>query len=292
MAIGDFSNLCENPSFEAATGWSLPAGQGWAYDPVQRRTGLRSMRRTWAAGLAADTYIANDLVFNCAPGDRFFVSAYVAKAAGAACVSAGVRLEWQAANRAALSSSSVSALNSNITVGFGQVSGNVTAPANAVYAVLQPCILGHSAGTVYWDDIFCNRANVGQLLVDGEIITQHIAAGAVNADRLEAGTITSGLIAAAAVKAANMAIDQNLSINAVGAGFAMGKGSASDFSADGIYMGRTLNQDLSTGFGFLIGSTSLSGLSQYLRATRDNGLDIVNAAFGILAATSAARPPM
>lgn len=127
----------------------------------------------------------------------------------------------------------------------------------------------------------------GSDLGDGAVTNDHIVAGSVDADRLVAGTITTGLLAAGAVKAANMVIDESLSIDATDAGFAMGKQSVVDFSAPGLYMGRSMKGDGSTGYGFLMGSTSPGGVNQYVQATEDDGVSIVNVNYGLLAPLSA-----
>lgn len=285
MAIGDFSNLCQNPGFETATGWTFPALQGWAYSPTAPRTGAGHLMRAWSAGLAADSNVGNDLIIDCVAGDVFYLSAQLAKVTGAVCTSAGVRMGWLDASRTLISSSSVTALDADVGLAYGRISGNATAPAGAVYAIVQPCIVGHSAGVFHWDDIYCNRANIGRLLVDGEIIGQHISAGSVDADRLVAGSVTTGLLAAGAVKARNMTVDEALILSASEAGFSMGKTSAADIGPDGIYMGRALKAAGGTGYGFLMGTT-IAGVSRYIQSGEDSGLNIVNANFFQLAATS------
>lgn len=110
----------------------------------------------------------------------------------------------------------------------------------------------------------------------GSITAAKISASTITGDKISAGTITTALLAVGAVRANNMVIDENLSINAASAGFQMGKLSAADLENEGIYMGRTAEVGGGTGFGFLAGKT-IGGVRRYLQATTADGLKIVNA---------------
>lgn len=128
-----------------------------------------------------------------------------------------------------------------------------------------------------WDDTITEWVSTvdGIDVADGALSDTHFAVGSINADRLLVGTITTALLAAAAVKAQNMQIDGTLILDAVAAGFAMGKSSAADFGPSGIYMGRALKADGSLGYGFLMGTT-IAGVSRYLLSSEDTGLQSVN----------------
>lgn len=110
------------------------------------------------------------------------------------------------------------------------------------------------------------------------ILPGDIPPEAIEASQIVSGTIVTGLLAAAAVKSANIEIDDNLVLSAAGAGFQMGKASAADLDAGGIYMGRTLEPGGGTGFGFCLGQTS-GGVRRYLQGTTADGLLVVNARF-------------
>lgn len=107
------------------------------------------------------------------------------------------------------------------------------------------------------------------LIVDGGVEARHVETGALRADH-----IGSGLITAAFLK-----IDASMAVDDVDAGFSFGKTSPSDFATDGLYLGRTLTNAGATGFGFLLGNTSLGGYNQSIQHTTDAGLKITNANF-------------
>ncbi len=117
----------------------------------------------------------------------------------------------------------------------------------------------------------------------GQLDGSRIITGTLDADRIVSGSITAGLLAVGAVKATNMQIDENLTIDAIDAGFSMGKFNASDFEADGLYMGRTATSAGALGFGFLLGKQRSDGLMQYIQHTSDEGLSIINAQYALLA---------
>lgn len=197
MAIGDFSNLAENPGFEAATGWTF--GSGYAYRTGGARTGLRCLQRDRAAASVDASSADNALIFSAAAGDRFFISAQVSMLAGAVTTVTGVRLRWLDAGNTAIGASAISMAGGSLTTAWQLLSGHVTAPAGAVFARVEVITGTHTAGVLLWDDVYCNRANVGQLVVDGEISGTKVTAGTMNADRIVANTITGGLMAAAGI---------------------------------------------------------------------------------------------
>jgi len=100
----------------------------------------------------------------------------------------------------------------------------------------------------------------------------------VEAD-LNPGSVTTEVIAPAAVNVSRMFIDNQLELDAVKAGFVMGKDGAYNLVDDGIYMGRTEEPGGTLGFGFSVSKTSVGGAVQSLSATYEDGLRITNANF-------------
>ena len=274
LLIADLANLCENPGFELGTaGWgAVSGGPGFSVLTTNANSGTRCAARIWAAGLSADASYGNNLVFDVTPGRTYRVSGNVKRDAAGLCTSVGLRMSWLDASQAEISVSDVLLPQAGTSTAYIAAGSMVTAPAGAAYGRVELVIIGHSAGTFYFDDIYCYRANAGELIVDGTIFGNHVAAN----------SLTAGLLAAGAVKAHNMEIDESLAISALDAGFSMGKASPADMDADGLYMGRAAKADGSTGFGFLMGRTGLSGRKEYIRHTSEGGLEIVNASFGML----------
>lgn len=205
---------------------------------------------------------------------------------------------WHGAHNSALSASY--AVYEGYTKGYGASVGTGGVGTKATPGLVHPLVKfirpmirvnsnpDTSSGItgIDWFDI--DKMVGATIIAPNSVVTDHLMAGGVNADRLEAATITSGLLAVGAVKARNMEIDENLDIDAIDAGFQMGKSSPTDFDSDGLYMGRTQNADGSVGFGFMMGRTASTGAQRYIENTEDNGLVIVNSKFGILTDVSVA----
>ena len=104
----------------------------------------------------------------------------------------------------------------------------------------------------------------------------------INGNLIVSKSITSGALATKAVTTRNINIDENLVLGSATSGFSMGKASPADFDNSGIYMGRTLETDGSTGFGVLMGNKDLSGKDQFLLLTKSDGFNLVNANFKLL----------
>ena len=111
-------------------------------------------------------------------------------------------------------------LNGNLTVpatGTANANGwskfSVSGTATAAGRVHPRIGFGGGAGTGYFvTAIRFNRKNAGLLVVDGSILTNHLAADSVTAAKIKAGEITAGKLAAGAVLA------DSIAANAVTAG--------------------------------------------------------------------------
>ena len=111
------------------------------------------------------------------------------------------------------------------------------------------------------------RMFADNILLEGSVTVAHLEAGVLSADNIVAGTMSVSRIN----------VDDVLSIDAANAGFSMGKIGAYDQSNDGIYMGRTLESNGSTGFGLAATKTTASGTKQNLSLTEAGGLKLINA---------------
>lgn len=109
------------------------------------------------------------------------------------------------------------------------------------------------------------KAN-GELIVDGVISARHVLTGSMSADDIKTGTMD----------AANLTVTQLLKISTGTGALSVGKNSAFDFTNDGIFFGRTVEAGGGGGFGLLAGK-KIGGIDQYLQATAQAGLKLVNA---------------
>lgn len=195
LTIADTSNLVEDPGFElqgagTAVSWGAAGMNGYSmtvYQGTHVRSGNYSALRTWTAN--GTFALPNSVRFDAAEGDQFRLSGWIKKATGAACAFAGVRMAWFDRDGALITTAGVNRTDANITTSYQRVTGAVVAPAGTVSARVELICNTHTAGTFYWDDIYCYRMNAGELTVDGTIFGNHIAAN----------TITGGLIAASGI---------------------------------------------------------------------------------------------
>lgn len=193
LVIADTSNLVEDPGFElqgaaAGTFWGQNGMSGFAVSAADTRSGNHCMIRSYA-GAASTAGLRGGMVFDARPGDKFRLSGWLKRSTDGVCTTAGTRVFWLDANKAQISASAVVLSQANLTTAYQLVTGMVAAPAGAVYGRVELLITGQTAGTIFWDDIYCYRANGGELIVDGTISGNHIAAN----------TITGGLIAATGI---------------------------------------------------------------------------------------------
>jgi len=85
----------------------------------------------------------------------------------------------------------------------GTIEGQITAPSNAYYGKFSATVdwstTINNAGIAYFAFLQVNRANSGELIVDGTITAAKIQAGTITATEIAAGTITATQIAAGTI---------------------------------------------------------------------------------------------
>lgn len=204
LVLTDFSNFCANGNFELGGGASAP---GWVSFPSTWSVGAKTdagstsytnspttyMGRVTAAG-ANDGTIATPGYVSCKEGDKFYVSLSAAIVGGAPNYPAQ---DFRAVVNYKLSDGSLSG-NVNfyfttLTTAWETVSGEVTAPANAVGIRMRvwlndsPSILG----TISFTNAILRRKASAELLVDGSITANTLAAGSITASKMVLGAVTA-----------------------------------------------------------------------------------------------------
>ena len=190
LTISDLSNLVEDPGFElegagTADTWGVAGTQGFAFTNSAADVNAGNWAAYRSFTVLGAYSIVNNARFDALPGDQFRLSAYVKKGSSGVCSTMGVRVQWFDKTGVTISNSSVTIAQASLTTSYQRITGIVTAPANAVQGRVNLVVFDHSAGTFFWDDIYCYRMNAGELTVDGTIFGNHIAAN----------TITGGLLA-------------------------------------------------------------------------------------------------
>ncbi len=113
------------------------------------------------------------------------------------------------------------------------------------------------------------------LIVEGGIFSKHISTFGLDGGDIKTGRLETRLLK----------ISERLDIDEATGSLSVGKESAYDLTQDGIFFGRG---ESSTSFGFLVGK-KIGGVDQYLQATDDKGLKLVNAAHFVTGAAAASR---
>lgn len=210
LTIADTSNLVEDPGFELqgagiATSWGAGGMAGYAPTALGStavRTGAYAMARIWTAD--GTFSLPNSARFDAAGGDTFRLSCWIRRDASGACAFAGVRMAWFDGAGALITTTGVNFAGVDITTSYQRRSLAVVAPAGTASARVELICNTHTAGTFYWDDIYCYRMNAAELTVDGTIFGNHIAAN----------TITGGLLATTGIITQVGQIDDAIITNA------------------------------------------------------------------------------
>jgi predicted phage tail protein len=214
LFIGDLTNAIKNPDF--ATGnlenWTT-VGSAWT--ALRRTDGAVPANApgqyvaTRAANGGGTASIASELI-SVAPGETYYAEAMVASTAGAT-GPINLALVYANANPTGSTSIDFASLASPGTT-WTKISGIVTVPATTggytpAYASLSVNLTpsGSPVGSWFVTNVKLRKAASAELIVDGAITANKIAASAVTATTIAAGAITAGKIAADAVTAGTIA---------------------------------------------------------------------------------------
>lgn len=77
--------------------------------------------------------------------------------------------------------------------------GDIIPPAGALRCWLYILVESWTAGAVYVSNVRCNLKSGGDLIVDGSIVTDHMAANSINGNRITAGTLHADKIQAGTI---------------------------------------------------------------------------------------------
>jgi hypothetical protein len=219
LAVGTGQqNLVINGEFEdGMTGWSISAGAA-GIDPSTYFSGTSALglaRNAGGVGVGSNAVVSST---------RFPVGAGEVLELGCWAIPLGVGSSaggfylglvfFDAAGGYIIYSAAAS--NYALPLGWSRVSGQITAPANALKASVQINVENTYAGQfLNVDQVVCRRAASATFIEDGAITTPKITVNSLNGDRIQAGTmsatkliagsITAGLIAAGAIGTSQLA---------------------------------------------------------------------------------------
>lgn len=271
LTIGDFNNLWSDP-LQSDSSYAIPSGSsvsGSGYSSTSDQRYLSSnvihvvsLAGQWKAYFNPTVYSVNPL------GEQFYVD-YVANINSGQSGYAQVELQYSKWEdfRTGADTAGARGPRVNSTVPT-RITGVIIIPPG--YSYMRIRIVNPDAGSntrSTFGRVIVYRMNAGELIVDGTIRTNHLAADSVQA----------GNLAVDAVKARNLKVSENFEVLKNGS-FSYGKNGAGDLANDGIYMGRDTAQNGTTGFGFLAGRNA-DGKQEYISCTKDGGLTLKNAKF-------------
>lgn len=206
LVIGDFENRLNNPSFEfSSVGWTLTA-QASIVTITDPPAGGNKALQVVANGTIIDI---NSEYMSVTPGDKWYAEVWVRKVSGTDTlgnVQLGATIVGDngfTAQYPVFSSYSIEGLADGA---WDKISGIVTIPANAARMLIRMSVRNDVAdGTYQFDGAALRRMNTGEVIVDGSITTQKLAAESVTATVIAADSIAAYHIQANTITAAEIA---------------------------------------------------------------------------------------
>ncbi|MGY5805357.1 phage tail protein [Rhizobium sp. LEGMi12c] len=192
MVLADFTNRCENPNFgEGDKSWVNGSGVAILSNSANAYTGNYYMNI--GAGAVANAIASrNNNIFPVLPGEQYFLQVF-AKATGTPAGLLSVRMRFMGADK--INYLNQAGFNVPVTVGTSYTEWNATVivPAGAVYAWVDfvPGVNLTAAGSYQIGFVSCQRRNGGNLIVDGAITAEKVAANAITADKIAANAVTA-----------------------------------------------------------------------------------------------------
>lgn len=212
LTVGDFTNLAGHSNMTDETYFSSSAGTSY----VDGDTTWNSDRLLRLAGDGASFVIAAGRTFEVTPGARFYLAYKAQIAAG----TGNCYIDLQLSASTTMSSPLYRTLGTVTSMSVTQMSGALgVVPAGYKYARLRVIKSNNGTTECLFGDLVLRRMNEGELIVDGAVIADKIAADAVTTAKIAASAVVADKIAANAVTAvkieANAVTTDKLAANAV-----------------------------------------------------------------------------
>lgn len=200
LAVGDFSNLVKDSSFEMYT----VNAYYYSVSAEQAHTGSKSLKLYGANYW--NRCDLSDSMYDIKAGDEFYVEFWAYRADATCPVKVCFMQYGYDGSYVYDSTGEVSAVASCTNNTWIKYTAVVTM---RLTGRVQPCIKmcqgTAMSGAWYLDDIIIRRRNRGELLVDGSVSALQLAADSVNATKVVAGSINTACLAANAVTAEKIA---------------------------------------------------------------------------------------
>ena len=204
LVIADMTNRVEDPNFAfGATSWGLAAGLSVITDASNAYTGSNYLN---IAAPASYGYNKNSNIFPVIPGEQYFLQTF-AKRTGAPSDTVSCRMRFMTSDKITFLTSFGVIVPTTTPTTYTEYNTTIVVPAGAVWAWVDfvPTSTLTGTGNYQFGFVSCQRKSGGNLIVDGAITTDKIAANAVTAGKIAANAVTAGTIAANAVTAGTIA---------------------------------------------------------------------------------------
>lgn len=198
LVLGDLTNYVADGDL------SDPTSISWDMSGLTRvaPVGTAPAYLEWATLAAGNTHRYNLNYFEVAPGDEFYVRAEISTpAANTATINAALAIQtYDATGNTVTWPQTTTTIAPN--TGWTLFEGTLTVPAgNSVRARFDPFINATNvAGQVIrMRSMMLRKKNIGKLIVDGAILTNHMTANTINGDRILANTLNASKIIAGTI---------------------------------------------------------------------------------------------
>lgn len=184
LTIGNFSNLCENNGFELGDNGSWLKGAGWAVveDAANAYSGTKIATRAASPTSSA----LSNVKFACTPGQEYKAQAFIKCSAD---IVGGAYVQVTAFDNSDVPTVLAPVGNTVSALAYTMSEAIVDVPVGAV-KIRVDMVATNTAGTVYADQAVLTL-NTQTTIEDGTITTNMIAAGAVNASKINVASLSA-----------------------------------------------------------------------------------------------------
>ncbi|WP_246662633.1 phage tail protein [Rhizobium sp. P44RR-XXIV] len=204
LVIADMTNRVENPNFAfGATSWGLTVGLSVITDASNAYAGSNYLN---IAAPAIFTFNRNANIFPVIPGEQYFLQTF-AKRTGAPSDSVSCRMRFMGSDKITFLTAIGVTVPTTTPTTYTEYNTSITVPAGVVWAWvdLVPTSTLTGAGSYQIGFVSCQRKSGGNLIVDGAVTADKIAANAITVGTISAGAVSAAQIATGAITADKLA---------------------------------------------------------------------------------------
>lgn len=283
LVVSDSSNYVNDWRFDYwGVGWNgINSASGGTIatitDPPVAGTGTRALQMT---GTSAVKDVPYDPI-PVAPGDWYYATCYVratVTTTSTGTIQLGATVNRTTGGATWPSFQNIAANSLSTANAWVQLAGAIEIPADATTLQLRPSVRNDvTGGTFQFRDFVLRRMNGGELIVDGEIVANHLAANSVTSDKIEANAVTATKILAGAIGTNHMVANSIHADRLIANSITADKLDANAINGKTITGATIQTGEVNTGFRMVLDETGLNGWDanniNFLKADEE-GLEI------------------